>query len=370
MWTALAFNYLLVYLAIGIVIILPGLLLQFGKEKMSSNPTPSDLSELTVIIPFRNERENLETLLSCFQRTKKKPFQVLFVNDHSEDDGPHFLRQLLDGTDYVVMDLPKDLTGKKEAIRFGLRKVNTPYVLTMDADIQFSEEYFEALEKRSWKDLHVLPVYMIPNHFIGRLAEIDHLLVNALNVCASGWSRPFIASGANLLFKKSAFEKYDRFDIHRHIPSGDDTYLLRDFRNADAIVQVHSSPELSVRTTLPGSLKEFLAQRIRWAAKTGDVKDRLANSIVAIQGLLTITFAVMVGVFISQSNWEWLLFLWLAKSVMDVLFLLPFVVRSKRALSLLWMPVYEWIYPLYAVTIAFGALLFRPKWKGRTIRVR
>jgi len=370
MWIVLTYSYLLVYLAIGLVIVIPGLILQFGKEKRGLNPQVSDLDDLTVIIPFRNEYDNLEKLLDCFDRSEKTPHIVYFVNDHSDDSGPHFLTQNRDEQRHQVLDLPAELFGKKEAIRFAMSHVKTSFVLTMDADITFSEKYFGYLEKLDWKELNILPVQMISNQFLGRLAELDHLLVNALNYCASGWKRPFIASGANLLFRKDSFEKYDRFELHKHIPSGDDTYLLRDFRLADASISVYSNPEVSVKTDLPETLKAFLAQRIRWAAKTGDVNDPVANGIVLLQGILTVSFVILLGSLIIQQNWYGLLFLLTAKSILDILFFMPFFLRSKRGLNLNWMPVFELIYPFYALTIALASLFVRPKWKGRTIRVR
>lgn len=371
MWMLLTLSYLMIYLAVGLVLIVPGLTLQFGNEKKRrSKDVVSDLNKLTVIIPFRNEANQLEKLLECFNSSEKLPKHIIFVNDHSEDAGPEFLSRHLSKKPFVILDMPCSKEGKKEAIRFALAEVKTPYFLTMDADIWFSKTYFGELEKLQWKELHVLPVQMVSHSFIGRIAEIDHLLVNALNACTSGWKRPFIASGANLLVKKSSFEKYDRFDLHKHIPSGDDTYLLRDFRKNGAEVVVHTEKELTVSTFLPPSFKAFLTQRIRWAAKTGDIGDSLANLIVLIQAILSGSFVLILWTLLFFQDGNKVLFFWLAKTTLDILFFLPFVFRVNRMLTLVWMPVYEWIYPFYAVTIAFGAYIFRPKWKGRTIRVR
>ena len=211
---------------------------------------------------------------------------------------------------------------------------------------------------------------MQSHHFVGRIAEMDHLLVNALNVCASGWGRPFIASGANLLFRKSSFEKYDRFNLHKHIPSGDDVYLLRDFRDAKAKVSLNSSKKLAVTAALPKTFKEFFEQRIRWAAKTVDVNDRLANGIVLLQTTLTFFFVLLFGTLIVQKEWQWVLCFWFTKSLMDVLFFLPYAYRSQRTATLLWIPLYELIYPIFALAIALASMLTRPTWKGRTVRVR
>lgn len=370
MWSNVAIAYLLVYLALGILVFIPGVILQYNKEKRALRHEPSNLTELTVVIPFRNEREHLPKLLSSFNKSKRLPFAVFFVNDHSEDDGVGYLTKNLKDDRFVILNLPTGTEGKKEAIRFALNNVMTSFVLTMDADIQFSTQYFVELEKLNWKEMEVLPVIMHSNHFIGRLAEMDHLLVNALNMSASGWNRPFIASGANLLFRKSSFALYDRFELHKHIASGDDVYLLRDFRKAKAAINVNSSQQLSVTTSVPNTLIDFFEQRIRWAAKTGDVKDRLADKIIVLQVLLTLNFAIILTLLIIHHEWNSLLYFWFSKSLLDILLFLPYTYRTKRSATLLWMPFYELLYPIYALTLASVTMLHRPTWKGRAIRAR
>ena len=100
-----------------------------------------------------------------------------------------------------------------------------------------AENYFEKLEKLSPADLYILPAVLISKRWYGHFFEVDLLLVNALNTGLSGLKRPIIASGANLLVRKSAFEQYDCYETHAHIPSGDDIYLLRDFRSAKSDVR-------------------------------------------------------------------------------------------------------------------------------------
>ncbi len=164
---------------------------------------------------------------------------------------------------FKILQLPNHQIGKKQAIREAMKQVNTKLVLSMDADIHFSPTYFHELNSSFSTDATVLPVLMHGQKWYHRIYELDVLLINAVNAGITGWNRPIIASGANLLYSKSAFETYDRFERHKHMPSGDDIYLLRDFRNGGAMVNLSTNPSLAVVTETPQSFKEFIHQRLR-----------------------------------------------------------------------------------------------------------
>lgn len=363
--------YLFVYLFIGVIGVLSGLILQFNTEKrIKSSSAKSDLENLTVLIPFRNECDPLPRLIRSFRESSKLPKKIIFVNDHSDDGSSQILKETVGELPVSVIDLPVGITGKKEAIRFGLQQVQTEYVLSMDADIRFRNDYFEILEEIKWSDLNVLPVFMTSSRGFKLLFQLDHLLVNALNTSSSGWKRPFIASGANLLYSRTAFQKYDRYDLHKHMPSGDDTYLLRDFRNAGANIQLHSESGLAVETDVPKTVGSFLSQRVRWAAKTGDLNDPLANMIVFVQGLLTIGFVTLSVLLLTHQEFIVFLFFWGSKTFLDVAIFHPFFYRSKRLKQLFWMPVFELFYPFFALAVLIASLVMKPTWKGRAIRVR
>jgi cellulose synthase/poly-beta-1,6-N-acetylglucosamine synthase-like glycosyltransferase len=124
---------------------------------------------------------------------------------------------------------------------------------------------------------------------------------------------------------------------------------------------------LAVYTETPQSMKEFLHQRLRWIAKTGDVNDHLSTSLAIIQGLLTAGFvALMVFLFV-QHEWKWALVVFILKSVIDLLFFLPYFNRMQRMRSWLYIPLYEILFPFYTLLIVSLMYTFKPKWKGRKL---
>ena len=281
----ISITFFILYILIIGTLLIVGLLPTRSNSRIDNSETLK-LSQLTVIIPFRNEKENLPFLISSINRQSIQPVQFIFVNDHSDDDGPSLLLSHKNEK-FRCIDLPKDVKGKKRAIRFAIDFVKTEYVLTLDADVELSEHYFSKIEKLPISDMWILPVHMKGDSFLQLMSSIDIVLVNAINEGISRVSRPVLASGANLLFKVKVFQEVST-TTNLEVSSGDDIFLLKDFRDAGKEIQLNSDKELAVTTMAPKSLKELLSQRVRWISKSSRVKDKLSLGLVITQLVFTL----------------------------------------------------------------------------------
>jgi glycosyltransferase involved in cell wall biosynthesis len=344
-----------------------GYFLQQRKEKRHSGSASVSLKDITVVVPFRNEEKRIGVLLESILRSNLLPAKFIFVDDHSSDDTVAIITKTLKDIDHVVIPMPQGGEGKKLAIRTGIAACDTEWILSMDADVSFFPDYFLNLTKLSRSDMYILPAILIAEKQLHHLFEVDLILVNAANCGISGFVRPILASGANLLYSKEAFVKYDNLQRHQHMPSGDDIYLLRDFREGGADIRLLTSTEVSIKTETPQSLKEFIHQRLRWIAKTGDVKDHLSTGMAVLQVILSMTFVVLM-IYLGLSG-EWKLFTtaYLIKTVLDMMIFLPFFNRIKRMRSWLFIPLYEVIFPFYSLMILLIMYFFKPEWKGRKL---
>ena len=96
-----------------------------------------DLSDVTVLIPARNERDTIgKTLRSLANQGRN--LRVVLVDDQSTDGTSELARQCsLPDLNILTGDaLPADWTGKLWAQEQGLRHVQTRLVLQLDADIE------------------------------------------------------------------------------------------------------------------------------------------------------------------------------------------------------------------------------------------
>jgi cellulose synthase/poly-beta-1,6-N-acetylglucosamine synthase-like glycosyltransferase len=345
-----------------------GYFLQRRKEShIESKGEKVNIADLTVIIPFRNERERIPVFLSAIKKSTSLPALFLFVDDHSTDKTSDFICAQLGNERFKILQLPDGQMGKKQAIREAMKQVETKWVLSMDADIHFSASYFHELNSSLSTEATVLPVLMKGKKWYHRIYELDVLLINAVNTGITGWNRPIIASGANLLYSKSAFETYDRFEQHKHMPSGDDIYLLRDFRNGGAMVSLSINPALAIVTETPQSFKEFIHQRLRWIAKTGDVGDNLSTTLSLIQAFFTFLFFGVIVYSLLFGLFDLALMTYCTKTAVDLVVFYPYFNLMNRLKSWMFIPIYEVFFPLYSLLILLLMYTFRPVWKGRKL---
>ena len=112
---------------------------------------------LTIIVPTRNESENVDPLLCRLSASLTTPAVVLFVDD-SDDSTPAVI-DAARGRDFDMLDVqllhrtrPTRTGGLGGAVLAGLAVANTPWVCVMDGDLQHPPErvmaLFESAESR------------------------------------------------------------------------------------------------------------------------------------------------------------------------------------------------------------------------------
>lgn len=365
---AFIITYFIIY---GLLVggtVLAGFFLHLRKSNGNKSGSLISTQEITLLIPFRNEERRLEALLSSIVNSNQLPHRIVFIDDHSDDSSVQLIQDRLGLIPFEIMSLPDNLAGKKQALRAAIATCQTNYILTFDADVSFEPTYFASIEQLENADMYVLPAILVGQSFAELIYELDVALANGLNAGLSGFARPIFSSGANFLFKKNVFDEVDDFDSHAHISSGDDTYLLRDFRKNNKDVRLESNLSVSIKTETPHSFKEFIDQRLRWIGKTTDIGDSLATTAAVGQFLLAIAFFTGLIVTAIIGSWSEFTILLTVKIGLDLVFFLPFFVRTKRYATWCLIPIYEVLFPIYSLTLGILMLTYRPKWKGREIQ--
>jgi hopene-associated glycosyltransferase HpnB len=120
-------------------------------ESLEARPLghEADLSDITAVIPARNEASLIETILSGL-RKQGLHLNVILVDDQSTDGTAAAARraglpnlQIIEG-----QPPPGGWSGKLWALDQGFRHVNTPLVLLMDADIELGPGILSAARER------------------------------------------------------------------------------------------------------------------------------------------------------------------------------------------------------------------------------
>lgn len=192
----------------------------FGmRERLEpSNPEVADLDDITVLIPARNEATTIQrTLVAVGDQRGAAP--VVIVDDQSTDATARVARETLNTATVVTGEPPPPgWIGKVWALEQGLRTVQTPFVLLLDADIELRPGIIEALKnkavherlamvsllanlntQRFWERI-LMPAYVYFFKFMYPFA-----LVNSVS------SRTAAAAGGCILIRREVLEEIGGF---------------------------------------------------------------------------------------------------------------------------------------------------------------
>ena len=125
----------------------------------------SGLGDLTVLIPARNEAAGIGVTLNALYR-QDPAIKIILIDDRSADGTAEVARlggapnvQVIEGT-----PLPSGWTGKLWALAQGMRRVDTEYVVLLDADIELEEGILaRMLELARARDLQLVSLMATPS---------------------------------------------------------------------------------------------------------------------------------------------------------------------------------------------------------------
>jgi len=340
------------------------------KTKEGKNPVRNTLS---IIIPFRNEAKVIRDTIESISKVDydKECFEIILVNDHSEDDFQKQIGGLLDSSSIIIID--NNGVGKKEAIETGVAKAKNEWILCSDADCLFQEDWLIACNNTingSAADLYLLPVFMDKGKgLLGRFQYYDLLSTLGFNMgfyFFKGIS--LLANGANILYKKVDFQTIDPFKNNKHISSGDDMFLLQEFKKNDKVIKMNCDSGFWVKTMGQSTWRAFLDQRIRWVKKMKFIKSDLSFYIgiyiSAIQ--LALWISLILG-FFSLYIFYFFIILIIVKTWAD--FKLIKKISSYKSLHIEVGEIlfFEFVYMLIVPIILIVSVFRAPTWKGREI---
>ena len=122
------------------------------KESWESTDDKSnlvDLSDVTVLIPARNESEVIGQTISAVCRQGKN-LNILVIDDNSDDDTARIAKEI--GGDHLTIikgsRRPQGWSGKLWALEQGRKRVKTSFVMLLDADIKLKQGVISGLRER------------------------------------------------------------------------------------------------------------------------------------------------------------------------------------------------------------------------------
>jgi glycosyltransferase involved in cell wall biosynthesis len=320
--------------------------------------------KVSVVVPARNEADNLPHLLESLRAQTLLPHEIVVVDDGSEDGTGEVAARY--GARVIRHDEPPPgWMGKNWALWDGFGRTTGDVVVFLDADVRLAPNALEALVAA--RDKAGGAVSVVPFHTALRLAEKLSLVFNMLGVFA--FMSPFEADNPRRGLYGScivtAREDYLRVNGHAGVRSAlvDDLALGARFLAAGIpVVNYMGWPLVSFRM-YPGGLRHAAEGFSKSAALSMDQLDRRTVFLCALWmiGLLAsglffwLDWALAAGFVLYASQ------LWRMARYAGTFGLLAPVLHTLPSLFF----VGVMLYSVYQT-----AVLGRVTWKGRRISVR
>jgi poly-beta-1,6-N-acetyl-D-glucosamine synthase len=331
-----------------------------------------EFPRVSILIPFRNEMENLENLSKELLKLNYPELEILLIDDHSEDGSSAFLQSKFQSKNHIKI-LQSPGIGKKKALEFGVDASDGELIVCSDADCRFPADWVRKmivpfLDPKI--QLVAGPVISSGQvDFFQRFQQIEWSSILLLTQYAFCQKRPLMCSGANLAYRKSAFLSVNGYDLNSHHLSGDDEFLLKKINRhygGESSVYLPSVENLVLTKPLK-NVSELLNQRIRWAGKWKIHRD-LSHALAAVSSFLI--QLVWLGSFILLGLGAWGIFtfaiVWIGKIFSERFALGKVLKELKVEFSLLDFLKTGIIHPFYVIFVAIGSVRGKFTWRGRS----
>jgi biofilm PGA synthesis N-glycosyltransferase PgaC len=329
------------------------------------------LEPMSVIICAKNELENLKQNLLPFLELDYPDFEVIIVNDCSNDGSDWYLRDLsLQHKNLRVVtidDHPRFKHGKKFAVTLGIKAAKYENLVFTDADCRpASNQWLKCIQRNFNEDTEIVLAYSpyefrdgILNRFIRYETFITAL--NYLSYALKGI--PYMGVGRNMAYRKSLFFKGKGFASHMHILSGDDDLFVNQNANSTN-TRIEIDFDSHIWSEPKKSLSSYFTQKFRHqgAGKAYKGSHRQMLSIQALSGFMY--YAFLLALIVIKVDWWIIAAFYLPRLLAQILVYIPVLKKLKYIDLIWWVPVFDFIYYIYIVLFNFVALFRkRVEWK-------
>ncbi|GAB5563726.1 MAG: glycosyltransferase [Winogradskyella sp.] len=379
MITIVAISVIIVYL-----ILVGALVIGFDKVEDFKLQDLKSKTSFSVVIPFRNEVENLPHLLKTVSNLNYPShlFEIIMVNDASEDDSVALIEKTLNTKPFknsqinikIISNHRTSSSPKKDAITSAINIAKHEWIITTDADClvpkYWLDTFDEFIQTQDTNCIAAPVMYSGNTSFFNRFQTLDFLSLQGTTIGGFGIKEPFLCNGANFGYSKIIFNTVNGFEDNSDIASGDDIFLLEKIKKLDA-KKVHylKNTNAIVQTKPVDTFKELIEQRLRWASKTSQNKNWKVKCIGLIVIMTnTIALSLLPLLLVGYIQFRTAISILVIKLSIDFLLLFKTSRFFKQEHLLLSFITSSILYPIFSIYIVFLSLYRSYQWKARTHR--
>lgn len=349
--------------------------------------TTLPLPFITVIIPVRNEAQNLPHLLNDLCGQTYDRFEVIVADDSSTDETLAIANQFVAHASFPLRPLPlsdiRTASPKKRAISESIAIATGTLIVTTDGDCRVGPRWLESIARfyaETGAKLISGPVTFTRSldheqtnrtetNVFDALQTVEGSSLIGSGACTLALGFPTMCNGANLCYEKQTFLDVGGFAGVDHLASGDDELLMHKMaRRYPAGIRFLKSADALVRTGPHTSWRSFYHQRKRWASKWR-AYESYGPSVLAV-------FVFLSNAAVPLAGLSWLLG-WVSgpvalltvalKGLPEFLFLRQILLFLQKRSAVRWIPLTQILYPFYVLFFGLTAQGKGFDWKGRRL---
>ena len=344
------------------------------KRPESSKATEREEKMMSVVVVVRNEEGKIEELMRdiAAQTYKRSCFEVLVVDDHSEDRTCSQVAALAAELPFKLRLLQLGVaTGKKAGLEIGVRAAAGEIIAVTDGDCRLPEAWLEKIAAictdREAFFVAGPVTYINEAGLFESLQTIEFASLVGAGAAMLQAGKPGMCNAANMAFSKDVYMQVLESREDANIPSGDDEFLLQAiFKQFPEKVFYLKDPAAVVCTRGHQNWQNFYQQRKRWAGKW-----RMHRKFSIMFTALALYFLQAGWVISSISVLYALSFPYffagvLLKFGVEFLFLQSVLRSFGKSLPLFPFLLLQLVYPFYVLFFGIAVNFGQFTWKGRT----
>lgn len=351
-------------------------LVSWGRLPLSiTNNTHHAKTKISVIIPARNEELNIGNCIAAIvaQTYPANLLEIIVVDDHSTDKTKEMAEKVFSEIKISskIISNAENAQGKKSAITEAIRNSTGELLVITDADCISDINWLSTIESEYQKSgAYMLcgPVQITgENNFLSWFQSLELCGLSLLSGAGINANIPLLCNGSNIAYPRKAFNDLDGFEGITKNPSGDDILLMfKMHEKYPGKIYFVKSKDAVVSSSAQSSLKDFISQRIRWASKGLNSKNRV-NSFVSLLvfGVNFLSVIAILLILVKGKMFPLLMLCIFVKIIADFL-LLIFATAFFGKKKLLWIfPFAEIFTMLYISWVGIVANFSSYTWKDR-----
>jgi glycosyltransferase involved in cell wall biosynthesis len=366
------FNFLtilfyLFLLAAGIQV-LYWLFFLIGLARLSkSGKGKSDATEgISIIVAARNEIENLKLIIPSLLNQNHSDFEVIIVNDRSDDGSDEFLideeKKFEKLKALHIYDLPEHISAKKYAITLGIKAATNKQVLLTDADcIPSSDSWIAEMASgfKGGKDIVLgFSTYKKLPGFLNYFIRFETLLTGIEYLASAANKLPYMGVGRNLAYKKDLFLENKGFFGYQETIGGDDDIFINKHstsRNTEVVISKDAITISNPKTTF----KEFWRQKIRHlhVGKAYSFKSKVTLAFFNLSWIFTWilgAYCIIIG-----NNWQYVAYGLLLREIIMLSSFLLVTKKSGISFGMAGIVFVDILYVIYYIFVGTKAIIVK-----------